>query len=133
MLLSYCLSSPSISKDSNLDKSAMEGTGEEHDGADAENGDALHVPLQDDQLEEEKDDDDDADADVPAAAAGAEDALPGGVLPKLAASDYGTNSPTSKGAQRTSFMGAHGATSSASRSRASARCSGQTARVSFEK
>ena len=84
----------------------MEGTGEEHDGADAENGDALHVPLQDDQLEEEEDDDDDADdADVPAAAAGAEDALPGGVLPKLAASDYGTNSPTSKGARRTSFMG----------------------------
>ena len=42
-MLSYCLSSPSISKDSNLDMSAMEGTGEEHDGADAENGDALHV------------------------------------------------------------------------------------------
>ena len=83
----------------------MEGTGEEHDGADAENGDALHVPLQDDQLEEEDDDDDADDADVPAAAAGAEDALPGGVLPKLAASDYGTNSPTSKGARRTSFMG----------------------------
>ena len=54
----------------------MEGTVEEHDGADAENGDALHVPLQDDQLEEEEEDDDADDADVPAAAAGAEDALP---------------------------------------------------------
>ena len=76
-------------------------------GADAENGDEVHVPLQDGQLEEEEEDDDDAadDADVPAAAAGAEDASPGGVLPKLVASDYGTNSPTSKGARRTSITG----------------------------
>jgi hypothetical protein len=66
------------------------------------------VPLQDGQLEEkeeEEDDDDADDADVPAAAAGAEDASPGGVLPKLVASDYGTNSPTSKGARRTSITG----------------------------
>ena len=76
-------------------------------GADAENGDEVHVPLQDGQLEEEdeEDDDDADDADVPAAAAGAEDASPGGVLPKLVASDYGTNSPTSKGARRTSITG----------------------------
>ena len=75
-------------------------------GADAENGDEVHVPLQDGQLEEEEEEDDDDaadDADVPAAAAGAEDASPGGVLPKLVASDYGTNSPTSKGARRTSI------------------------------
>jgi len=77
-------------------------------GADAENGDEVHVPLQDDQLEEEEeeeDDDDADDADVPVAAAGAQDASPGGVLPKLVASDYGTNSPTSKGARRTSITG----------------------------
>ena len=76
-------------------------------GADAENADEVHVPLQDDQLEEEEEEDDDDadDADVPAAAAGAEDASPGGVLPKLVASDYGTNSPTSKGARRTSITG----------------------------
>jgi len=91
----------------------MEGTGDAESakrprvevdhGADAENGDEVHVPLQDGQLEEEEDDDDAADdADVPAAAAGAED---GGVLPKLVASDYGTNSPTSKGVRRTSITG----------------------------
>ena len=80
-------------------------------GADAENGDEVHVPLQDGQLEEEEedeedDDDGDADdADVPTAAAGAEDASPGGVLPKLIAPEYGTNSPTSKGARRTSITG----------------------------
>ena len=79
-------------------------------GADAENGDEVHAPLQDGQLEEEEEeeeeeDDDDDDADVPAAAAGAEDASPGGVLPKLVASEYGTNSPTSKGARRTSITG----------------------------
>ena len=95
-----------LALDSSL-RSEIVDNGGDH-GADAENGDEVYVPLQDGQLEEkEEEDDDDAadDADVPAAAAGAEDASPGGVLPKLVASDYGTNSPTSKGARRTSVTG----------------------------
>ena len=97
-------------------------------GADAENGDEVHVPLQDDQLEEEEeeeDDDDADDADVPVAAAGAQDASPGGVLPKLVASDKARTRPRARAPGGRPLRGrAHGSTSSASRSRASARCSG---------
>jgi hypothetical protein len=93
-------------------------------GAAAENADEVHVPLQDDQLGEEEDADDDADdADVPAAAAGAEDASPGGVLPKLLQGPCtAPTRPRARAPGGRPLRGrAHGPTSSASRSRASAR------------
>lgn len=79
---------------------------ENHRGADAERGEDAGEPLQDDELEEEEDgiggESETEGGDVPGAAT--EDLASDAVLLKLVASDYGANSPTSKGARRLSFQ-----------------------------
>ena len=94
----------------------VDGDDAEHgvvDGDDAEHGVDVGEPLPDDELEEEEEEEDDDEeeeevevdesvaGEVPGAAA--EDRSPDAVRPKLVASDYGTNTPTSKGVRRVSL------------------------------